>query len=1007
MSRGIRHGHKRFIGSQILPMSDAAFRPTLDRLTAVMIAIVTLTLAGGYLFLSAAESLTLVDGAVEWQAESPLRAVVQLLCLNYQFPTINAGDVKGYILGIGAAAALIALGITMMVRAPEATTSSTMDGAYSEVGYAEIRPRNRLPLLVAAQFLAVLVVLWSFASVRWSQAPDIALAGSALLAIQILWSLGLANTIGAAGLRYIVRGFLVVTLATSLVAIWYFYGRNPTLRAKFPFGNPTFLSACLIPGITLALAWVCQAIIQRKELFFRWKFLWALLAIAALVAALWAFRLTGSRGAQVGLGASLLAGVFFAVRGRRRIAPIAVALLLGVAAWFLYSDAASVSRAGRGDSLRLRGYSWSYAWRMFTDRPFTGHGQGGYALLADSFVANDIQSDPLVFDGRIDHAHNEWLEVLADLGLVGGILVAAVFILTLIGLNPALRSSDAEHRWCLIGLGGSLVGLAVEECAGVGLRVSEVPIAFYTVLGLTWAGATSDRSKLLAWTPAAVWKGIGLGLVSIAAGLCAMLTTQADFRSARSSYEIDRLLAQGKPDEALHIVERGLWRLPAHRALFGRFQVAEAHVRWAERTIQRATERDQKARSVEPADARILGLAHMDIAMAEEAIRTGGQELKKLIERSPSYINSGLLDYRMNLVRAQAGLLRSDKNASEAARKNAVAGLDRELLRQPFRSDVATAYARFARPDAPVSRVLTVLARPLRYEPMTEDKVRALQQLAQWPETLEVLERSLSQPGGGAPEDKIIDVKWAPELLRMSAALKFMGGQYEPAGAQLEVAARLYADLPRPPSLGEAATYLERAEALFLANPEAPEVALAVVRKAIDLAPHSRLGREFQASVRQRMIQYYLAANQEDVAFALLKQSASVRVSDDLVKRELGTRLRKLAETLLLQRREAMILRKPADTLLPRLERWLHRAIELNPEEFAARFIAADIALHAGNDGAAAGHLREALHAGLDPADAARFLEMAMERAPDSDALKALARELQTPADLASDEKEP
>jgi tetratricopeptide (TPR) repeat protein len=234
-----------------------------------------------------------------------------------------------------------------------------------------------------------------------------------------------------------------------------------------------------------------------------------------------------------------------------------------------------------------------------------------------------------------------------------------------------------------------------------------------------------------------------------------------------------------------------------------------------------------------------------------------------------------------------------------------------------------------------------------------------------------------------------------------------MRGQYENAAAQLDLAAQRYAALPRPPTLGEAAAFLERAEAIFYANPEAPEAALAEANRAIELAPHSRLGREFQALVRQYMIQYHLAADHEEEALHLLKQFAPTRAADDVVTRELGTRLRKLCESLLLQRREAMILRKPADTLFPKLERWLRRAIELNPGDFAARYIAADLALHAGNDVEAANHLRAALDSGLEPADAARFLQMAVERAPESAALKALAKELPPAADLASDKKEP
>ena len=88
----------------------------LQPLHVVLICIVTGTLLGGFLFLSAAESQTLVDGAVEWRVDSPLRAIVQLLCLNYHFPTIHAGAIKVYLLGLGSGLAVLALSIAFAVR---------------------------------------------------------------------------------------------------------------------------------------------------------------------------------------------------------------------------------------------------------------------------------------------------------------------------------------------------------------------------------------------------------------------------------------------------------------------------------------------------------------------------------------------------------------------------------------------------------------------------------------------------------------------------------------------------------------------------------------------------------------------------------------------------------------------------------------------------------------------------------------------------------------------------
>lgn len=721
---------------------------------------------------------------------------------------------------------------------------------------------------------------------------------------------------------------------------------------------------------------------------------------------MWAFVLSGSRGAQVGLGAALLASVFFGLRGKWKILPIVLIVAFGVFAWLAYANAAQASRAGRGESLRLRGYAWSYALRMVRERPVTGYGQGGYALVGDSFAADDVLDDPPVFEGSVDHAHNEWLETLGDLGIVGGALIGAVLILTLLGVNAALQQADAEGRWWLIGLGGALVGLVVEECAGVGLRISEVPVAFYTVLGLTWAAALPDGRKLISRAEHSKWIGLAAGGTCLVLGLATMSFTQMDFRSARSMFDMQQLLSQGKLDDAVEIAEAGTWRLSPQRALASRFAIIDAYVQWAEHTIRRATERNQKARGSEPPDGRVLSLAQADIIMAEEAVRKGGHALKELVERSPGYFNSGALEFRIHLVRAQAGLLRDDREAAEASRKNVVAALERELTRQPFRADLAVSYARFARSNAHSVRILTVLARPLRYGPITDDVAQAIQQLAQAPDVQQVLSQSIAPAPGEEATDpgQVVDRRWLPELLRVSAALYFMSGQYEQAAVQLEQAGKFYESLTRPATLGEAAASLEAAEALLYADPDHPEAAIAQAQQAIALAPQSRLGRELQNLAKQRMVAYHLASEQESAALDLLKKSTAKNVSEEVSRRELGLRLRSLTESMLLRRREAVVLRKAADSLMPKLQRWISRAIELNPDDYPAHYIAADLALQEGDDAAAARHIRSALQLGLDPGHARQFVQMALERKPESPALQALAREL-PPADLASGQK--
>ena len=166
-----------------------AIRP----LHVVMIVLVIITVAGSSLLLSAAESQTLVDGAIEWHAESPLRAVVQLLCLNYQVPTIHAGAVKNYLLGIGAGLAILCLTIAIASRTRSTDDRCDINAEDStpteetELEAARTAEKVHIAPLIAAQVLVGLYLLWSFASSRWSSASELAVGGSILLTIRFLW----------------------------------------------------------------------------------------------------------------------------------------------------------------------------------------------------------------------------------------------------------------------------------------------------------------------------------------------------------------------------------------------------------------------------------------------------------------------------------------------------------------------------------------------------------------------------------------------------------------------------------------------------------------------------------------------------------------------------------------------------------------------------------------------------------------------------------------------------
>lgn len=996
----------------------------------VMISLVVMTVAGGALLLSAAKPTAPVDGAIEWHEESPLRALVELLCLNYQAPTYYAGAVKNFILAIGAGLAVIVLSVVIAAASPPGDGDGGMDYDDTKLSLPEVadgqvtRAASKFHVtpLIAAQVLVALYLLWSFASRGWSLAPDLAMGGSILLTIQFLWAFGLGNGLSASAARLASRAILAILAVTAAVAIWYHYGRNPTLRADFPVGNPTFLGACLIPGILISVGITCEKIAIARETRRGQPFGLVIVSAVVIAVLFWAFYLADARGPYVGLFFGVLAMAFFAIRGRAKLIPVLLAVGVGVVGWlYLSGFAETFSPTGRSATLRLRTYAWSYAWQMFNERPFTGHGQGGFALAGDSYAVGDVLDDPLVFESRIAHAHNEWLEVMADLGSVGIVLAVTAMWLTFRAGQLALAASPSRsQRWALLALMGALAGLIVEESFGVGLRVSGVGTMFYTVIGLIWALSANRTARLTDRLSATRGRRMVTGVTGGLAGLAVLAIAQQDFAAARNVYRAKEAFVEGDYDEAIRLAPLAVNRLNPQRALTGLFRLSDAHRRVAQILQDRGADRERRARETEPPNPRLMALADVDRGLSEEHCKEASEALKQLVIRSPGFINHGRLGYWINLVRAGNAAARNDTQKQQALLKDAAAAIKRELLRQPFNPSIAVDYLGVAGPTLDLQEVIEVLARPLRHhglsEPyVTEPYVALLRSLAADPQfdryfspLMEEAKRAVTaHPIGGKTIPAGVRFQsrtrsWAPEKLRLAAVIRSIRGDYQGARDLLEPAAAAYETLAKSAPLGAAGCYHELAICRFFSDPSNPEAALKSADRAIALAPESRLGRRLKLSVTQRMVDYHLAADNEEVAKRLLRETGPPGATEDDLLRELAARYRRMCESLLGRREAGGALRKPPKRLATRLAHWIGRAIELDGHDPFAHYIAADLAFYVGDEKASVDHLRNALDNGLPVGLARQFLQVALDQEPDNPALQFLWM-LLTPKDTASE----
>jgi len=314
---------------------------------------------------------------------------------------------------------------------------------------------------VAGLLVAGLLAAWLALSAARSN-------GSALGPLVILGGSVAAFGIGrAAGVRWDVRPAAVVVIIAAALTLWSWEDvvhRSPLGR---PFGYANATGALFV-----------QAVVAASLLGVRARSLVAK-ATAAFVAAVFVALAVavGSTASAVLASAVLIVGLLAGPSTRRT-----VLMCLGVAAMaFLLVTLLLASRspsAGEGEDLRglaqaalseRRIELWSDALQIIVDRPLFGVGAGRFD--EESTVA---RSDP---DAR--HAHHEYLQLAAETGVVGGLLLVGIFTWGLMRLGVS--------RWDRGGasvVGAGVAALAMHACVDYVLHFPLLPITAAFLLGI-------------------------------------------------------------------------------------------------------------------------------------------------------------------------------------------------------------------------------------------------------------------------------------------------------------------------------------------------------------------------------------------------------------------------------------------------------------------------------------------------------------------------------------------
>ena len=187
--------------------------------------------------------------------------------------------------------------------------------------------------------------------------------------------------------------------------------------------------------------------------------------------------LTGSRGGLVAVMVEIVilgwvVIVYNPLPGKRaRLAATGLALVAGAAVFFWLVPSYVLTRLGTisnyvpATSEGNRPALWRNSLGIFRDHPLAGAGMGSFVT---AYPAHQTEAQDLV----TEHAHNDYVEALAETGLLGGVLIGvalALFFPIVFG-NLGYRLSG-EPGWIQFGAAISCCGLIVHSFVDFNLHI--------------------------------------------------------------------------------------------------------------------------------------------------------------------------------------------------------------------------------------------------------------------------------------------------------------------------------------------------------------------------------------------------------------------------------------------------------------------------------------------------------------------------------------------------------
>jgi tetratricopeptide (TPR) repeat protein len=302
----------------------------------------------------------------------------------------------------------------------------------------------------------------------------------------------------------------------------HFASRLPVGTSGFAFfGNPNLLGGFSVIMIPLTIAYLLHSLHPRHKLS---PYLFSSVLLLHIISLI----ISQTRGSYISAASSVALFMLLYLRTRVSTFYCRYAILSNIVLCIIIVTSIMCGLAlKRADlshlrlsetlldptSIRIRVDYYKSALNMIRERPLFGRGIGTFNVYYPEY--RDSRTTFILRDTsmkmRLEHAHNEHLELLSDLGIMGYALFMTIVILALVAL---VRKREVVE----LGIAIAIIGILIDGLSNQNLRHTVISSILWLSLGLSETTDTLGREG--SWQKVTRVKILGIVLVVVlSAGL--------------------------------------------------------------------------------------------------------------------------------------------------------------------------------------------------------------------------------------------------------------------------------------------------------------------------------------------------------------------------------------------------------------------------------------------------------------------------------------------------------